>query len=402
MIKEIIIKDFFSFRGENHIRLNPGINLLMGINGSGKTSFLNSIRLLYEGVCGRGFENLFQLEWGGFSEVVNANSDTVPQSIELTYVFDHRALKRIIPKSKFTEDVYYRIVIAPLGATGYRLEEKLCTYDEEDKKEKYIFLNFKHGKGILSAYVKDKCSTESFSGDTSEQELVLKQISDPRRYFPLYVIRSAIAEMSLFETFDTREDCSIRKPSKSSSELGLTSGGENVVSVLNNLSTQDTKTFTEIEEHLRIINPNFLRFNFQLFGSRIYMSIMEKNLNHTIGVRFLSDGTLRYILIMCVLLNKHTGRLIGLDEPEGRLHPDMIKSAADMMKASAKQSQLIVATHSPLLANLFELEDIIVFEKNADNATVIKYLYEEDFPEWQGEYLPGQMWLHGVIGGKRW
>lgn len=402
MLKEIIIKNFFSFKGENHIRLNPGINLLMGINGSGKTSFLNSIRLLYEGVCGNGFENFFQLEWGGFGEVVNANGDKTPQNIELTFVFDHSSLKRINSKSKFTEDVYYKIIIYPLGATGYRLEEKLCTYDKESKKERYVFLNFKNGKGTLSAFVKDECHTESFSGDTSEQELVLRQISDPRRYFPLYVIKSAISEMSLFETFDTREDCSIRKPSKSSSELGLTSGGENVVSVLNNLSTQDTKTFSAIEENLRVINPNFQRFNFQLFGSRIYMSIMEKNLSHTIGMRFLSDGTLRYILMMCVLLNRHTGHLIGLDEPEGRLHPDMINSVADMMKASAKQSQLIVATHSPLLANLFELEDIIVFEKDEDNATMVKYLYEEDFPEWSGEYLPGQMWLHGVIGGKRW
>ena len=84
MLKELIIKDFFSFKGENHIPLNPGINMLLGINGSGKTSFLNAIRLMYEGVCGAGSDHLFQLEWGGFNDVVKANGADIPKTIEVT------------------------------------------------------------------------------------------------------------------------------------------------------------------------------------------------------------------------------------------------------------------------------------------------------------------------------
>lgn len=185
MLKEIVIKNFFSFKGENHIGLNPGINLLMGINGSGKTSFLNAIRLLHEGVCGKGFENLFQLEWGGFGEVVNANGPVQPKSIELTFIFDHSALKNIIEKSKFKENIHYRITICPMGSTGYRLEEKMYTYDNENGTEKFVFLDFRHGKGSLSVYDKGGCHTENFSGDTSEQELALRQISDPRRFSPM-------------------------------------------------------------------------------------------------------------------------------------------------------------------------------------------------------------------------
>ena len=58
MIKAIITQDFFSFKGENRIELNDGINILLGINGSGKTTFLNAFRLLYEGVAGIGFEKV--------------------------------------------------------------------------------------------------------------------------------------------------------------------------------------------------------------------------------------------------------------------------------------------------------------------------------------------------------
>ena len=60
MIKELIIRDFFSFKGEHKIELNPGVNILVGVNGSGKTSFLNAITLLYEGIAGGGLSNLFR------------------------------------------------------------------------------------------------------------------------------------------------------------------------------------------------------------------------------------------------------------------------------------------------------------------------------------------------------
>ena len=89
MIKTIIIQDFFSFRGENRIGLNDGLNILLGINGSGKTPFLNAFGLLYEGVAGIGFEKLFQELWGGYMSVVNANHHDTPSMIKLTFIFDY-------------------------------------------------------------------------------------------------------------------------------------------------------------------------------------------------------------------------------------------------------------------------------------------------------------------------
>ena len=70
MIKRITIRDFFSFSGITTIEFNSGVNLLLGINGSGKTSLINALRLLYEGVCGDGVEKLVQEQWGGFDQIV--------------------------------------------------------------------------------------------------------------------------------------------------------------------------------------------------------------------------------------------------------------------------------------------------------------------------------------------
>ena len=74
----------------------------------------------------------------------------------------------------------------------------------------------------------------------------------------------------------------------------------------------------------------------------------------------------------------------------------------EMLKLAAKDTQLIIATHSPHLLNQFELEDVLIFEKNENNSTEVKKLSEEDFSEYEGDLLPGQLWLNGELGGKRW
>lgn len=402
MIKEIRLHNFFSFKDETSVLLNPGVNILVGINGSGKTSFINAFRLLYEGVCGNGFENLFQKEWGGYVNVSSAVVGNTSKSIELTFVFDHKKLKKLTPKSPFKSDAYYSIVIKPLGDTSYMLEEKLYASNLKEADKPYVFLDFKNERGTLSVYHSTGIKTERFVGDTSGQELILRQISDPRRYLPSHTIRTAIAQMSLYESFDTSSNSILRQPVNASKDVRLDSNGANLINVINNLGVVELTSYRDIEGKLKQINPYFEAFVFQTFGAKLYMFLREKNMSQSIGMRFASDGTIRYIIMMSILLNPRSGYFLGVDEPEGRLHPDMIHSIAQMMKVAALDRQLVVATHSPLLLNDFELEDIFVFEKGQENSTVVKRYYEEDFPQYEGELLPGQLWLDGEIGGKRW
>lgn len=402
MIKEIILRNFFSFKDETTVQLNSGVNILVGINGSGKTSFINAFRLLYEGVCGNGFENLFQKEWGGYVNVGSAVVGNDSKSIELTFVFDHKRLKRLTPKSPFKSDAYYSIIIKPLGDTSYTIEERLYSRNLKDENRPYIFLDFKNERGTLTVYHSTGIKTERFAGDTSGQELILRQISDPRRYLPSHTIRTAIAQMALYESFDTSSRSILRQPVNASKDMRLDSNGANLLNVINNLSINELPSYREIEGMLRQINGNFEAFDFQMFGSKLYMSLREKNMQRSIGMRFISDGTIRYIIMMIILLNPKSGFFLGIDEPEGQLHPDMIHSIAQMMKTASHDRQLLIATHSPLLLNDFELEDIFVFEKGQENATVVKKYYEDDFLQYEGELLPGQLWLDGEIGGKRW
>lgn len=403
MIKRIILSNFFSFQDTQTIDLNPGVNILLGINGSGKTSFINAFRLLYEGVCGMGFEKQFQSEWGGYNEVVNLNSDHRPDYIGLTFVFDCERLKVNNSKSPFKNDVYYSIVVRPFGEIGYTIEEKLYSENLKEPSKPFVFLDFKNEKGRLSVYHSTGIRTEKYAGQTSGTELILRQISDPKRYLPLHTLKTAVEKMALYESFDTTANSDIRKPTVANSDVRLNSKGTNLISVLCNIKRDFFISYKNINSYLKKINNSFDALDFQPFGSRLYMFLQEANMRKAIGMRFISDGTLKYILMLAIFLNDKVGCFVGIDEPEGRLHPDMIHSIAQLIKAFSQHSQVIVATHSPLLLNDFDLEDILVFEKNAKtNSTTIKRYSEEDFTYCEGDILPGQLWLDGEIGGKRW
>ena len=404
MLKSVIVKDFFSFKGEVELTLNRGVNLLLGINGSGKTSFINALRLLSEGVIGNGIESLIQTQWGGYSQILNCSGRERADSIQLTYIFDDSEVNKFNRFKTFYSSVYYRITIRPLGTTDYYLDEKLWVeHTCEDDKE-FVYLNFHNGQGRLRQ--KSRTETPVFqdysNGDFSGRELILRQINEPNQYLPIHTIKRAVESLTVYNSFDTGDTSKIRRVAEYSTGIRLWKNGENLTQLLNDLRNNHSLDFEKIEEELHKVNPSYKNIEINNVTGLAYLSLREKNLDKTIGALHISDGTLRFLLLEAVFLNPNRGHLIAIDEPERGLHPGMIRSVAEMIKNAAKETQLIIATHSPHLLNQFELEDILVFEKNDFNVSVVRKLSEEDFADYEGDLLPGQLWLNGEIGGKRW
>lgn len=404
MLKSVVIKDFFSFRGNTKISLSHGQNLLLGINGSGKTSFINALRLLTEGICGSGVENLIQTQWGGYSQILNCTGREKSDNIQITYVFDCDEINKFNKSKIFHSDVFYQVTINPLGTTDYFLEEKLWTKHSLNKERDFVYLDFHNGQGRISKRTRDEAVIfqDYSNGDISGRELVLKQINDPIQFLPIHTVKKAVESMSVYNSFDTGETSKIRRVAEYSTGTRLWKNGENLTQLLNDLRNNHSLDFEKIEEELHKVNPSYKNIEINNITGQAYLSLREKNLNKTIGALHISDGTLRFLLLETVFLNPNKGAFIAIDEPERGLHPDMIRSVAEMIKSAAQNSQLIIATHSPHLLNQFDLDDVIVFEKDEANSTLIKKLSDSDFSDYDGQLLPGQLWLNGEIGGKRW
>jgi predicted ATPase len=401
MLKAIILNNFFSFKDTHTIKLNEGANLLLGINGSGKSSFINAIRLLSEGVAGDGLIKLIQEQWGGVAQIANSNGEKNTELFSLNFVFDYEKLNKLSPKNLFESDVIYRISISKLGETSYFLSERA------ENMSGHKYLEFYGGKGETLTRINISTHTRySFQkyegGDISSQELILRQINDFKYYPHLYVLRKAIESIAVYNSFNVEEGSKIRSLTEFSTDTRLRRNGANLTQMLNKLKLDNTFYFDRLEEEFKNINPNFKGIEIANLFGQSYLSLREKNMSRVIGAMHISDGTLRFLLLESIFYNPLRGGFVAIDEPERGLHPDMIHSIAEMIKYAAKDSQIIIATHSPLLLNQFELEDVLVFEKDENNSTIVKKVSENDFPDWEGDFLPGQMWLLGQIGGKRW
>ena len=132
---------------------------------------------------------------------------------------------------------------------------------------------------------------------------------------------------------------------------------------------------------------------------RVYLMEGERRIH----AARLSDGTLRYMMLLAVLCDPEPSPLICIEEPEMGLHPDLIMVMGDALKYASERTQVIVTTHSIRLVDCFNdsPEAIQVCEKH-DGSTIIERLDPEYLKPWLEKYRLGELWTRGGIGGNRW
>lgn len=400
MIKEIRITNFYSF-SKSQVILQPDTNILIGINGSGKSNFLKAVKLLKEGVAGIGLKKHLLDNLGGFDNIFfkGTNQENNSNSFCLEYIIDGKTISEDNHGFKFTDDLIYKItIIKSPSLQNYYVQEVI------KNTKGFIYLEFNNGIGILNERVDpsdNKLKLIKYS-DYDSQELVLKEVSDVDRYFALTTLKKAIREIMVYDYFDTTPKSPIRKPMLSSSERRLLSDGVNLPQILNTIKINYKQQYKKIQEMLSEVNQNFTGFDFNIIGGNIELMLEEQGLGSSVHVSNISDGTLRYLCLLSILYNPDRGRFICIDEPEVGLHPDMILNIANAIKEASEDSTLVISTHSENLLNYFNIENVRIFEKNEDNSTKVVRFNEKDFSSWYADYSLGQLWKQGYLGGVRY
>jgi predicted ATPase len=88
-----------------------------------------------------------------------------------------------------------------------------------------------------------------------------------------------------------------------------------------------------------------------------------------------------------------------IDEPEVSLHPELLKLLADVMREAAKQTQLIVATHSDRLIRFLEPNEVLVCDAE-DGLTTMTWADKLNLEKWLEDYSLDELWAMNVIGGR--
>ena len=118
---------------------------------------------------------------------------------------------------------------------------------------------------------------------------------------------------------------------------------------------------------------------------QLLILLVEENSGIEIPARSLSDGTLRFLTLCILGEDPESEGLICMEEPENGIHPAKIQAMIDLLRQLAvdvnekinpenPMRQLIIATHSPLLVQLQNEEDILFAMeatiKGADGAPI--------------------------------
>lgn len=136
----------------------------------------------------------------------------------------------------------------------------------------------------------------------------------------------------------------------------------------------------------------------KLNEKQILLNWTHKSRDYEFGPHQLSDGSLRLIAIVTLLLQPQLPLLIALDEPELGLHPSALEIVAGIARSASSRSQLILATQSSAFLNLFESEDIVVVNSHKGESE-FRRLDAEKLEEWRRDYSLGEIWEKNVVGG---
>lgn len=135
----------------------------------------------------------------------------------------------------------------------------------------------------------------------------------------------------------------------------LKSDGSNLASVLQLLGREDKKKLERLCEVLGTIVPETTKVRTVKHGKRLSLEFTQewKSNGEDKSVKFeafsMSDGTLRALGILSSFFQKSIPTLIAIEEPESTIHPEALGSILDVIRSYARNTQIVVTTHSPEL-----------------------------------------------------
>lgn len=363
--------------------------MLVGINGSGKSNFFKAIKLLKAALNNK-LNDLIYQEFGGLDNMFFAGmrAPRIISNSSLTFTIDFNKSNYILI-GEFEVKIE---ILSILNSNEYYIHSHVIG---RQKDVKTVFFE----KEESTSYLDDNSKPKRLISISSNE---LDIVSYSGESTVLRVLLDFASKISSYETFDTSMLGLLRRGNSPRIEKHLLSDGSNLPSLLNYIKISDKSVFNKISESLKNVNNQYKGIDFRSLPNLIELWLEEEKFNRSLPASNVSDGTLKFLCLMAILYNPNRGRVVCIDEPELGLHPDMINTLYEAIEFAAETSQVIISTHSAHLLNYFEIEQVRVFEKDENNATIVNQYSKELYANWQQKFQLGKAWREGDIGGNRW
>lgn len=367
------------------VELRP-LNVLIGPNGSGKSNFIEAIGLLKATPK----DLLRPIREGGGSGAWIWQGDP-----DGTAELEARIVD---PVDEPAVSMRHRLAFASLHQR-FRLQDEHIEETEIDDPDRAFYFKLIGASGGIEPTLNVDGQHRPFAHFNQEQS-ILSQVRGPE-YEGLDILGDFYDSIRLYRDFTFGRWSALRKfqPADLPADH-LMEDGSNLGLVLNRFRL-DVPTKKALIEGVKNVFEGITDFSVQVLGGMVQIVIEEDR--WTIPASRLSDGTMRWLSLLAILLDPKPPPLVCIEEPELGLHPDLMTPLARLLKDASERMQLIITTHSEALVDAFRHtpEDVLVCERR-EGSTTMRRLEREKLAEWLEEYSLGQLWSKGILGGNRW
>lgn len=342
MITQLAISGYRSLRD---VRLElDQLNVVTGANGSGKSSLYRALRLLAE-IAHGGVVRAIAAE-GGLDSTLWAG----PEKFSRAMISGEQRVQGTVRKNPvslklgFTYDDYgYAIDLGlPVGATAFSNDPQIKTESLWIGQTLSLRNEIANRKGPLVRVRDASHSWNNVMTNLSAFDSMMTQASDPREGAEILLVRDSMRNWRFYDHFRTDRDAPVRRPQIGTYTPVLAGDGVDLAAAIRTLRfIGDPDAFDEA------VDDAFPGSVVGVEGDELVM--LQKGLLRPLGVAELSDGTLRYLLLIAALLSPRPPFLMVLNEPEMSLHPDLLAPLGRLIAQASQRSQVIVVSHSDAL-----------------------------------------------------
>ncbi|MEL7259172.1 MAG: AAA family ATPase, partial [Pseudomonadota bacterium] len=356
MIITVAVSGYRSLR-ELILPLAP-LTVITGGNGVGKSSLYRALRMLGEISQGRAISTL--ASEGGLSSTMWAGPEVLlhgMKSGEVPITGTVRSKPIGLKLGFASEDYGYAVELglpAEISAFSNDPEIKTEAMWVGEKLSRSNALAERHGPSV-------RVRSEAGSWNQAATSLppfdsMMTHAADPKDALELLHLRDRMRNWRFYDQLRTDRDAPARKQQIGTRTPILASDGSDLAAAIETIrEIGDPDTLDETILDAFPGSSVEVRAKDGLF----VLSMRQHGLLRPLNTAELSDGTLRYLLLVAALLTPRPPSLMVLNEPETSLHPDLIPPLARLIKQASKRSQIIVVSHNQVLAEALSGVDVL-------------------------------------------
>ncbi len=364
LITKLAIAGYRSLR-DVRLALGP-LNVVTGANGSGKSSLYRALRLLADIAQGRIIQSL--AAEGGLHSTLWAGPESLSRAVKRG---DH-PVQGTVRKNPISlrlgfagSDYGYAIDLGlPVpGSHLFARDPEIKTESQWTGETLGRANAFAVRNGPLVRIRADSGEWRQVFTNLAPFDSMMTHCSDPREAPELLLLRERMRDWRFYDHFRTDREAPARRPQVGTYTPVLASDGTDLAAAI------ETIRWIGNEPALSgAITDAFPGSSIEIAETDGYfeLSMRQHGLLRPLKSAELSDGTLRYLLLVAALLSPRPPDLMILNEPETSLHPDLLAPLARLIAQCAKRSQVVVVSHAgPLVSALAAAPDArqIVLEK---------------------------------------